>query len=84
MKITLVGVRNGKPVIHWPSVVVMSAIVIAATSTGAVLGCFLLGRSFFLLPQTLAMSVPMLLVGVVGINVKRGLQTPPSQLPPLS
>jgi len=84
MKITLVGARNGTPVIHWPGVVAGSALVAAAVTLGAWLGCFLLWRSFFLLPQTLAISVPMVLVAVIGVGVKRGLQTPPSQLPPLS
>ena len=83
MKLILVGVRNDKPVIHWPGVVATSAMVIAVMTISAWLMCFLLGRSFFLMPQTLAISIPMVLGTVIGMGIKRGLQTPPDQLTPL-
>ncbi len=83
MKLILVGVRDGKPVIYWPGVVATSVIVIAVATTSAWLVCLLLGRSFFLLPQSLAICVPMLMGFVIPGVIKQGLQTPPDQLPRL-
>ena len=83
MKLILVGIREGKPVVHWLGVIATSLLVASVVTAGAGLTCFLLDRSFFLLPSALLFVLPMSLCTIVSANVARGLRLPPDQLSPL-
>ena len=83
MRIVVVGIPKGQRVIHWRGVVVASLMLLAAVTSGAWLMCLLLDRSFFLLPRTLIIIIPMLLFTIIGSGIKRGLKTQTEGLPSL-
>ncbi len=82
MKIILVGTHHGKNFINWPGVVIGSIAVVLTGVVGTMLMWQLLDRTFSLLPF-LMMSVPLLLLFLIVLNVKRALRLPPEQVKPL-
>lgn len=77
MTFTLVGSRNGQAVIHWPGVVMATLLISAIYSLGVVALSWVVGWFSF----GSFVALPILLGSVVAINIKRGLQLPPQNLP---
>lgn len=78
---TLVGTRNGQPVINWPTVIGVSLLVgLVAGATGT-LTWFLLTGEFSL--SALMLALPLALGYFIGDAIRTRLWTPVDQLQPL-
>ena len=79
----VVGTRQGKAVIHWPGVTLLSSMIVAINLLLNPVGSFVLTGDPFYLAEALAYGIPMQLGIIVGLGVKRALQMHPDQLTPL-
>jgi hypothetical protein len=77
MNFTIVGNRGGHAAIHWPGVFLAVLLISAIYAAGVV--AFSLAVGWFSFGAFAAL--PLLLGAVIGINIKRGLQMPPQDLP---
>lgn len=79
----VVGTHQGQAVINWPGLLLLVALILVINSVGMGALSYALTRDVFFLASSLAFSIPMQLICVVGLGVKRSLQMPPEKLVPL-
>jgi serine/threonine protein kinase len=76
-RIIMVGKRGGKPIIHWPGVLLSFVLVLVLAEGGAVLASTVLTGAI----QSWAVGITLLFAGVfTAILVRRGLGTPIEEL----